>query len=172
LSFRHANASTGSDQLNSKEPNWWKSCDSKLARQITTPIGYEQSEKTGWVMKKLKLPFDTLMTSEFCRCRQTAESFKLNLPIKEEKALTYYVYEETKRYANTINLYENKAVSIKNHIGITHAGFAAGPPDPALLGSLQWGDCAVFKQNQQGKALSHIGNIPLTEWLRLYDILK
>ena len=123
LSFRLAAASTGRDQFGSPTPTWWKSCDPTLARQITDPIGNRQSDSTGYVMKLMNLPFDTIMTSEYCRCKQTAEYFNLGVPIKEYQALTYYVYDESNRYTNTMNLYASKAVTVKNYTGVTHAGF-------------------------------------------------
>ena len=72
LSFRHAAASSGSDQTASSLPEWWKSCEATTARQITKPIGLNQSDSTGLVMKFLKIPFDTTFTSEFCRCKRRA----------------------------------------------------------------------------------------------------
>lgn len=166
LSFRHAAASTGSDQLGSLTPNWWKSCDPTLARQITDPIGYRQSDSTGYVMKLMKLPFDTTMTSEYCRCKQTAQYFNLGVPNKEYQALTYYVYDENNRYANTMNLYASRAITSKNYIAVTHAGYS-GTPSPAPLASLQWGDCAVFKLVAAGTQPTYIKTITVDDWMML-----
>ena len=166
LSFRHANASTGSDQLGSSTPNWWKSCDATLARQITDPIGYKQSDSTGYTMKLMRLPFDTTMTSEYCRCKQTAQYFNLGIPNKEYQALTYYVYDEVNRYANTMNLYASKAVTTKNYIAVTHAGYSV-VPTPAPLASLNWGDCAVFKLVAPGTAPTFIKTITVDDWVVL-----
>ncbi len=166
LSFRHAAASTGSDQFGSLTPNWWKSCDATLARQITDPIGYRQSDSTGYVMKLMKLSFDTIMTSEYCRCKQTAEYFNLGVPIKEYQALTYYVYDENNRYANTMNLYASKAINAKNYIGVTHAGFSV-IPSPAPLANLQWGDCAVLKLVAPGTQPTYVKTITVADWLVL-----
>jgi phosphohistidine phosphatase SixA len=166
LSFRHADASNGSDQLNSTAFEWWKSCDPAKARQITNPIGYKQSDSTGKVMKMLKLPFDTTMTSEYCRCKQTAEYFNLGVPNKEYTELTYFVYGEANRYANTMNLYARKAMTTKNYLSVTHAGFT-NMPTVAPLSTLAWGDCAVFKLNPNGAQPTYIQTIPLTDWLAL-----
>jgi len=170
LSFRHANASTGNDQLSSTTPFWWKSCDPALARQITNPIGYVQSDSTGKSLRVLRLPFDTLMTSEYCRCKQTVEYFNIgmgtSIPIKEYQQLTYYVYDEANRYGNTMNLYANRPINAKNYIAVTHAGFAA-TPTPAPLATLNWGDCAVFKLNAGGGAPTYISTITIDDWLKL-----
>ncbi len=166
LSFRHAAASTGSDQFGSLTPNWWKSCDPALARQITDPIGYRQSDSTGFTIKLMKLPFDTTMTSEYCRCKQTPEYFKLGVPNKEYQALTYYVYDENNRYANTMNLYASKALTAKNYIAVTHAGYST-VPSPAPLASLQWGDCAVFKLVAPGTQPTYVKTITVDDWIML-----
>ena len=167
LSFRHADASRGADQTSNTTANWWKSCDPAFARQITDPIGYKQSDSTGSVMKFLGLAFDTTMTSEFCRCKQTAQYFNLGVPNKEYAALTYFAYsQEGTRYTNTMNLYASKAMTTKNYLAVTHAGFSVVPA-VAPLSTLNWGDCAVFKLNPAGAQPTYVETIPLTDWLAL-----
>lgn len=166
LSFRHADAARGTDQIANTSVEWWKSCDDAKARQITDPIGYKQSDSTGKALKMLQLTFDTTMTSEFCRCKQTVDNFKLGIPNKEYKELTYFVYDEANRYANTMNLYSKKAMTTKNYLSVTHTGFTA-PPAVAPLNTLAWGDCAVFKLNPNGAQPTYIETIPLTDWLAL-----
>jgi phosphohistidine phosphatase SixA len=166
LSFRHADASRGADQTNSTSLNWWKSSDPTKARQITDPIGYKQSDSTGMVMRMLNFPFDTTMTSEFNRCKQTAEFFKLGVPNKEYAELTYFVYDEANRYANTMSLYSKKAMTTKNYLAVTHAGFSTAP-SVAPLSTLAWGDCAVFKLNPNGAQPTYVETITLADWLAL-----
>jgi len=170
MSFRHANASTGSDQLNSTTPFWWKSCDPALARQITNPIGYAQSDSTGKSLRVLRLPIDTMMTSEYCRCKQTVEYFNIGMgttiPIKEYQQLTYYVYDEANRYNNSMNLYASKPINSKNYISSTHAGFSS-TPTPAPMATLNWGDCAVFKLNAGGAAPTYVTTITVEDWMKL-----
>jgi phosphohistidine phosphatase SixA len=166
LSFRHADATNGADQTTNTSVDWWKSSDPAKARQITNPIGYKQSDSTGSVMRMLSLPFDTTMTSEFNRCKQTAEYFKLGVPNKEYADLTYYVYDEPSRYANTMSLYAKKAMTTKNYLAVTHAGFSITPA-VAPLNTLAWGDCAVFKLNPGGAQPTYMETIPLTDWLAL-----
>jgi phosphohistidine phosphatase SixA len=165
LSFRHADASRGADQIGGGA-FWWKSSDPTKARQITDPIGYKQSDSTGSVMKMMKLPFDTTMTSEFKRCIETAEYFKLGVPNKEYTELTYYAYDEANRYANTMNLYSKKLMTTKNYLAVTHAGYN-NVPTIAPLSTLAWGDCAVFKLNPNGAVPSYLETIKLADWLAL-----
>ena len=167
MSFRHADASRGVDQTTNTSLNWWKSCDPAFARQITDPIGYKQSDSTGYAMRLLKLSFDTTMTSEFCRCKQTAQYFNLGVPNKEYSELTYFVYgQEATRYSNTMNLYAKKPMTTKNYLAVTHAGFAVVPAN-APLSTLNWGDCAVFKINPNGAQPTFVETVPLTDWLAL-----
>jgi phosphohistidine phosphatase SixA len=171
MSFRHAAASVGSDQTASKVTDWWKSCESTLARQITLPIGKNQSDSTGRVIKFLKIPVDTTLTSEFCRCKQTTEYMNLGVPNKTVKELTFSVYDEGNRYENTMKLFANRPIGTKNYIAVGHAGYSK-TPTPAPLASLEWGDCAVFQQVAVGTEPKYIQTIKVKEWTELAKVLK
>jgi phosphohistidine phosphatase SixA len=171
FSFRHASASYGSDNTGSKIANWWKSCDYNLARQITLPIGKNQSDSTGKVMKFLKIPMDSTLTSEFCRCKQTAEYFNLGVPNKEMKELTFSVYDETNRYDNTMKLFASRPITKKNIVAVGHAGFGK-TPNPAPLATLQWGDCAVFKQMPGGLEPTFVKTITVIDWVNMAKVLR
>jgi phosphohistidine phosphatase SixA len=165
LSFRHAPAATGIDQVNSSVSEWWKSCDSNLARQLTVNIGPQQADTTGFALRLLGFQFDTIMSSVFCRAKQTAEHFNLGLPIREYESISM-VYDEPNRYANTMNLYASKPLTNLNYLAVTHAGYAV-VPSPAPLAGLFMGDCAVFKINGPGIAPTYITTIRLNDWLSM-----
>jgi phosphohistidine phosphatase SixA len=171
FSFRHAAASVGSDQTSSKVPEWWKSCESTIARQITLPIGKNQSDSTGKVIKFLKIPVDTTITSEFCRCKQTTEYFNLGVPNKTIKDITFFVYDEGNRYENSMKYFANRPITDKNYIVVGHAGFGK-TPTPAPLATLEWGDAAIFKQVSLGTEPKFIKTIRVKEWTSLAKILK
>jgi phosphohistidine phosphatase SixA len=171
LSFRHAAASVGSDQTASTVKEWWKSCESTLARQITLPIGKNQSDSTGKVIKFLKIPVDTTFTSEFCRCKQTSEYFNLGVPNKTLKELTFFVYEEAARYENTMKMFAARPLGTKNYVVVGHAGYSK-MPTPAPLASLEWGDCAVFQQVAVGTEPKYIQTIKVKEWTELAKVMK
>jgi phosphohistidine phosphatase SixA len=171
VSFRHAAASVGSDQTSSKTTEWWKSCESTIARQITLPIGKNQSDSTGKVFKFLKIPVDTTYTSEFCRCKQTAEYFNLGVPNKTIKDLTFFVYDEANRYDNTTKFFSARPLTPKNYFVVGHAGYGK-TPSPAPLASLNWGDAAVFKQVAVGTEPKYIKTITVGEWVNLAKVLK
>ncbi len=168
LSFRHADASLGADKFLANTTNWWRSCNSDTARQLTNNIGYTDSDSIGQVLKlaqKYGAIYDTIMSSEYCRCFKTAQGFNISgTPIKQIQALTFYVYDEVNRYANTMAFYANRPLNRKNLIAVTHAGYSA-TPTPAPLAALNWGDAAVFTQT--GTTLTYIATITRGEWITL-----
>ncbi len=169
LSFRHGNASTGQDQLNLPlSTGWWKSCDFNLARQLDTrpPSGFVQMQFTGRAIRALKLPVGRIISSEYCRCLQSAQELRFtNIVIEQNTAITYYVYDEANRYPNTMKLINNIPINTKNTIISTHAGFPA-IPTPQHLNNLNWGDAAIFKSQAQGEAV-YVGVITTAEWVAM-----
>lgn len=165
LVFRHAAADVGSDQLNSTEANWWKSCDSKLARQLNDQ-GKKDAADIGKALKNLQIPVSKLFSSEYCRCYTTAELMDLGMPVQQLKELTYYVYDESKRYENTMKLVDSQLVTAENIVLVGHTGFTGTMPSPAPLVSLNWGDAAVF-QPVPGQPSRYVATIRVAEWAEL-----
>ncbi len=165
LVFRHAAADVGSDQTNSTEANWWRSCDSKLARQLNDQ-GKKEAEATGKALKNLEIPVSRVFSSEFCRCFTTADLMSLGMPTQQTKELTYYVYEESKRYENTMKLVDSQTIDAKNAVVMGHTGFQGSLPSPAPLSSLNWGDAAVF-QLVAGQPARYVSTIRVAEWTEL-----
>jgi phosphohistidine phosphatase SixA len=147
LSFRHGDASNGSDILNSTTANWWKSCDATLARQLTPNVGPLQCQELGRCMRLLKLPVSRVISSEYCRCKTTAELFGVSgVPVVLNQDITYYVYDEANRYSKQMALIQAQPNDAFNTLMVGHAGFSNVPANP-YLNNLQWGDAAVFKLN-------------------------
>lgn len=165
LVFRHAAADVGSDQTNSTVANWWKSCDSKLARQLNE-LGKKEAEATGKVLKNLEIPVSRVFSSEFCRCFTTADLMGLGVPTQQTKELTYYVYDEAKRYENMIKLVDSQSIDANNAVLVGHTGFTGILPSPAPLADLNWGDAAVF-QLVSGQPARFIAKIKVAEWTEL-----
>jgi phosphohistidine phosphatase SixA len=167
LSFRHGNASTGQDQLGlAFSTNWWKSCDASLARQLDTkePSGFTQMQATGRALRNLKLVVGKVMSSEYCRCLQSAQELRFtNLTIEQNKDITYYVYDEANRYQNTMKLINSQPINAKNVVIVTHAGFSM-TPNPAPLNVLNWGDAAIFKL-QANQTANYVSSISSREWV-------
>ena len=64
--IRHALAPGGGD------PNNFKIDDCKTQRNLNK-VGIEQSKKIGKLFKKYKIPVDRVLTSQWCRCKDTAK---------------------------------------------------------------------------------------------------
>lgn len=165
LVFRHAAADVGFDQTNSTEANWWKSCDSKLARQLNDQ-GKKDAADIGKAFKNLQIPVGKLFASEYCRCYTTANLMDLGMTAQQTKELTYYVYEEAKRYENTMKLVDSQPIEVKNTVIVGHTGFTGTLPSPAPLSSLNWGDAAVF-QLVAGQQARYMATIRVAEWTEL-----
>lgn len=96
--LRHADASYGTDWSNAYTyagpPDWWKSKDTLLARQLN-PQGIERATELGQIFKDLKYPIKRIITSEFNRSIQTAQLMNCG-PINSEDGrinnLAYNVY--------------------------------------------------------------------------------
>ena len=167
LSFRHTEATLGADSFGALSSGWWKSCSPTLAQQLTTGRAYNDADSIGQSLNALRsfgVDYDTLRTSEYCRCKQTAEGFKLvNVAVKENPVLTYFVYDEANRYQNTMAFYAGLPLGAKNHIGVTHADFSANLPSNPYLNLPQPGDAAVFKK-QAGGSMAYAATITLNDW--------
>jgi phosphohistidine phosphatase SixA len=160
--FRHANATVGIDNFNSTIPEWWKSCDSMIARQLSTE-GRQQATQTGLAFKNIGLPINKIMSSEFCRCIQTAQRFDVEpvLPIETSQALTYTVYgDENGRYQRTLDLINGLPAGNGVVLLAAHS-FPTGSPGPAL----QMGDAAIYKQQPNGA--EQVAIVTVGDWIAL-----
>lgn len=164
LVFRHAAADVGSDMPNSTTPEWWKSCDSKLARQLNDQ-GKKDATEIGKALRNLQIPVGRMFASEYCRCYTTADLMGFSLPTQQSKDLTYYVYDEPNRYTNTMKLAAAQPIDAQNSVLVIHAGFSV-MPTPAPLNSLAWGDAAVFKL-APGQSANYVATIKVKEWTEL-----
>lgn len=156
LAFRHAAASDGSDVFGTTASQWWLSCSNTVARQLTTPTGFVQAAELGLCMRIFKLPVNRLISSEYCRCKTTAQLFaQPNVAVTTNQDITYYAYDEPNRYPKQMALINASPINNSNTVMVGHAGFA-GTPTPTFLGNLNWGDAAVFKLNAGGAAATYI----------------
>lgn len=157
LYFRHMTSNTGTDKFGSTASQWWKSCDSTIARQIS-PQGRVQGQETGSAFKNLSLPVGKIISSEFCRCIQSAEALDLKIPIETSPTITYYAAGEEDRFKKTIALAEAQPITDKITLLIGHS-FTTNDPAPAL----QMGDAAVYKQ-LPGNKVEFIKIITTADW--------
>lgn len=169
LSFRHGLATTSVDQTSfALSTNWWRSCETTFARQLDNPVGRIQMERTGRALKSLKIPVGRIISSEFCRCLQSVQFMQLGVNIETSQFLTFFVYDEANRYANTFRLIREQTISNRNIIFSTHVGFSNIPSNlNPVLNSLQQGDAAVFRLNPNGAEPTYIGVIATGDFTAL-----
>jgi phosphohistidine phosphatase SixA len=165
LVFRHAAADVGVDQTATSTPNWWKSCDENLARQLNDK-GKKDAQKIGSVLKLGQIAIERLLSSEFCRCFTTAELMGFGKVPQTHKDLTYFVYDEANRYANTMKVASSQPLDDKNTVIVTHAGFSENIPTVAPLTKLEWGDAAVFKLSSD-QTSTYVTTLKITEFVEL-----
>ncbi|MFM9949841.1 MAG: histidine phosphatase family protein [Saprospiraceae bacterium] len=156
LYFRHTNATLGADNFNSTLPEWWKSCDQTVARQLSD-AGRQEARDLGSAFKNMNCTFGTVIASEFCRCRQTAELMETGATITTSPAMTFTVYGEDGRYERTIALANEQPITDRPILFMAHS-FPVNGPGPAL----QMGDMAVYQQHA-GDSVQLVKVITLAE---------
>jgi phosphohistidine phosphatase SixA len=92
--LRHADADNGRDLNEDDESapaNWWKSCDSTLARQLNQ-VGKERATELGKVFKDLQYPITRVYSSEFCRAISTATLINAGPTIELDGRINHPAY--------------------------------------------------------------------------------
>jgi hypothetical protein len=154
--FRHMLAREGTDRFELTEPGWWTRCDTAVARQLS-PDGREHARQIGQAFKNLELPVGKIISSEFCRCVESAELLDLGLPIERSSDITFIIYGEETRYERTMRLAGELSLGDKLVILMSHS-FPLNSPGPGL----NQGDAAVYWQE-------NIGNVNLETIISLQD---
>lgn len=169
IHWRHADADVCADRTdlgtaaNTTVPNWWRSCDSNCptatARQLNA-AGVERAIYIGQHIVAMGVPIGRVVSSEFCRCIQTAESMNFGPTIETNSGITYWVYDEANRCALSYALLAEVPAAGTNTVVIGHAGFSPSCP---TLSNLAWSECAVFKADGQGGS-TLIGRLTWDAW--------
>jgi phosphohistidine phosphatase SixA len=169
--WRHATAVLCTDRTDlgtadtTTVPDWWKSCDTNCpadnptatARQLSD-VGRDQATTVGAAFATRGIPIGRVLSSEFCRAVQTAELMDFGPPIEESQALTFFVYDEADRCADTFQLLAQKPPSDGNTALIGHAGNTCPP-----LSTLSMGSAAIYKPNGSGAPI-FIDTVISAEW--------
>jgi phosphohistidine phosphatase SixA len=155
--WRHSTASTCGDLTNlgacsctagvctnCPANNWWKSCDSNCvsatARQLTPPQSTIETSTIHDQFAMKGISVSRVLSSEYCRALQTAQGMNFGPTIEQVQELTYFVYDEANRCANTYALLNQQPAAGTNTAMVSHAGFSCPTID-----SLAWGEAAIFK---------------------------
>jgi len=168
--WRHGTANVCVDNLNlgtaaeTGVPNWWKVC-ATVCVPDTTPrqiadAGRNESIVIGQQVDRLAIPFGRVLSSEFCRCLTTAQLADLGPAIEESQVLTYFVYDEANRCANTYTLLGQVPSPGTNTALFSHMGF---PNVCDVIGGLNSGECAIFKPDGAG-GVTYITRLAWNAW--------
>jgi len=179
IHWRHASADVCGDHTDLKTaaettyPDWWKRCDADCpttplsgtatARQLNDE-GRDESARIGQAFDILRLPVGRVLSSEFCRNVDTAELMDLGAPIEQLPAITFFVYDEANRCANSYDLLAEPPAAGTNTAIIGHAGFSS--PACPVIGTLAWAEAAVFKPDGAG-GTSFVTRVSDDEWADL-----
>lgn len=167
--WRHADADVCADNLslgtaaNPIVPDWWRSCDANCptatARQVNA-TGVQRATFIGQQIRALGIGIGRVISSEFCRCIQTAELMAFGPAIETDPGITYFVYDEPNRCAHSYERIHEVPGPGTNTAIIGHGGFPAACP---TLGALQWSECAIFKPDGSGGAV-FVAQLPWNAW--------
>jgi len=147
--------------------NWWKTCLSDpptcttSARQLSTDAANAETTAVRTWFQANGVAVGRVLTSEYCRCFTTAQDFQFGPALEFSADLTFFVHEESLRCAKNIVLLNQPPAAGTNTAMVGHAGFPGTCP---TLGTLAWGDAAIFKpQAPTGQTCTTVGSCPLDE---------
>lgn len=166
LVLRHVDARVGIDKVDSPLPEWWKSCDPNVARQVNES-GRRNGKKIGDTIKKLQIPIGIAVSSEFCRAVQTIEAMELGLAIEIDSRLNHENANPTElMYKDVFDVIkENQTAGFQLLVG--HFNILAGNPHRNLFRPFNQSDGFLMKVNNQSQ-LEFVGSVPLYLW-SLFD---
>jgi phosphohistidine phosphatase SixA len=162
LVLRHVDARIGDDIVDSPLPEWWKSCDPEVARQLNDN-GRRNGKKIGDAIKKLQIPIGIAISSEFCRAVQTIEAMELDLEIETDSRLNHEnANPNDPMFEDVFDIIrENNAAGVQLLVG--HYNMLEANPHRNLFRPLNMSDGFLMKANNQGQ-LEFVGSVPLYLW--------
>jgi phosphohistidine phosphatase SixA len=166
LVLRHVDARIGDDIVDSPLPDWWKSCDPEVARQLNDN-GRRNGKKIGNAIKKLQIPIETAISSEFCRAVQTIEAMALDIEIETDSRLNHEnANPNDPMFEDVFDIIkENQTKGVQLLVG--HFNMIDSNPYRNLFRPFNMSDGFLMKVNNQGQ-LEFIGSVPLYLW-SLFD---
>ncbi|MCE2990277.1 MAG: histidine phosphatase family protein [Burkholderiales bacterium] len=163
LYMRHGQANVGNDQDLTKSPTWWEDCT--IQRNLSE-LGREQSSRVGAAIRELKIPIATVLASQFCRVRQTAERMELG-PVLVTEDLNHMIGQRHGTNVNDLRFarLQTPPPQGKNVLIVSHTH--ASPRDAErILGGIQEAEIVVFAQ--EGERVFPVARIPIADW----DLLR
>lgn len=154
LYFRHASAESGKDIKDNSIPDWWRSTDPALTRQLDNH-GMQQGLQLGKAFRDQHVPVDEVVCSEFRRTEDTAFLLGLGRP-EPSPDLTPLAYGDETLPGRIESRLNHEPEAGKNTVLVAH-----GHVMP-LFEELDEGDAAVFDPN--GEKADFVGYIDFEDW--------
>lgn len=162
LVLRHGHSDIGTDRVGSS-PEWFKSCDSNVARQMSQ-TGINDSKKIGNTIKALKIPVAATTTSPYCRAIRTIELMEFGLPINQDARLNHENGNPKDPIFDDI-----EAIIRENddpngiHIIVGHYNMCHETVFRDYIMPLRMGDGWIMKRKDNGQT-GFVGAVPLFYW--------
>lgn len=171
LYMRHASSTVGTDQELLKNPRWWEDCT--IQRNISE-TGREQAKKVGSMMRALAIPVANVITSQFCRVRDTAIAMDLG-PYEITEDLNHVIGQRVGTDINQLRFARLAVMPPKsgNVLMVSHTHGSARNEERIMSG-MQEAEVVVYQPDGKGSAVP-VARIPPTEWdalLRLSEAGK
>ncbi len=164
LVLRHTQASMGVDRVNSPVPEWWKSCDPDVARQISEE-GKRNSGIIGNAIQRLKIPIGAAVSSEFCRAAQTIEFMDLDLSFQIDSRLNHHnKNSKSPMYDDVFEIIKEGTHSDGIHLLIGHSNIINGNPYRNSFHPFNMADGFLLRKKEDGE-LEFAGTIPFYFWI-------
>jgi phosphohistidine phosphatase SixA len=167
--WRHAAATTCADKQDSTIPEWWKSCDrncaTALARQLDDPAGIQQAQTIGQQVKQRAIPFSRVISSEYCRCRETAQHMNLGPVIETSSQVTFFVYPQIEPCAAIRSQLATKPAAGSNTAIVAHV-HPQCIMETGLDLTLENGQAAIYKPDGMG-GTALIAKVRYNDWTAL-----
>lgn len=163
LIFRHADARDGEDIRDPNIPDWWKSCDPALARQMNDR-GRQNSKRIGDGIKKLNVPINKGVSSEFCRARQTFEYMEIDIPVVLDDRINHENANDRRPiYGDLNNIISENYEQGKVLLVVGHYNMIEESPYRDLVEPFSMSDGFLMKRNSNGTQ-QFVGYVPLAYW--------
>lgn len=164
LVLRHTQARVGDDIVDSPIPEWWKSCDPEVARQLNEE-GKRNSGIIGNAIKKLSIPIGAAISSEFCRAVQTIEFMDLDITFPTDSRLNHE-NENPKSpiYDDVFDIIKESTHTEGILMVVGHYNILEDIPNRDIIRPFDMADGFLMRKTATGE-LEFTGTVPFYFWL-------
>jgi phosphohistidine phosphatase SixA len=166
--FRHA-ATDWSQHDQVETAGDWKSCDPARMRQLSA-AGREVARRIGAAIRRLKIPIGRVLSSEYCRARQTAQSMGLG-PVTATRAIMNTRAAEFAGGLDAVTERARRALATPPETGTNTVLVAHGNLMRAASGAYTGEGGAVVFAPQKDGGFRLVAQLMPEDWERLADLV-